>query len=167
MPNWLTEMDDPDWAVNVQDVQRWSPGSCQWWIQTFGWGGINLICFPVSHVYFFVGGGPKSIAKLDGGAMARFSPTWICHCFLHLLSWHRLWANCGHNIRDFGLIYLFFAFPSYFWRWCIYTTCFRLCTQSQCRRHNFPLKPSFPRKPHTRELLDNARSKIDMDPTFF
>jgi len=27
----------------------------------------NLICFPVSHVYFFVGGGPKSIAKLGGG----------------------------------------------------------------------------------------------------
>jgi len=28
-----------------------------------GWG--NLICFSVSHVNFF-GGGPKSIAKLDG-----------------------------------------------------------------------------------------------------
>jgi len=27
----------------------------------------NLICFPVSRVYFFVGGGPKSIAKLGGG----------------------------------------------------------------------------------------------------
>ena len=27
----------------------------------------NLICFPVSHAYFFVGRGPKSIAKLDGG----------------------------------------------------------------------------------------------------
>ena|SRR6218665_1427463 len=26
----------------------------------------NLICFSVSHVYFFIGGGPKSIAKLDG-----------------------------------------------------------------------------------------------------
>jgi len=30
-----------------------------WLIQTFGWG--NLICFPVSHVYFFVGEGAKSI----------------------------------------------------------------------------------------------------------
>ena len=29
--------------------------------------GDNLICFTVSHIYFFVGGGPKSIAKLDGG----------------------------------------------------------------------------------------------------
>jgi len=29
--------------------------------------GGNLICFPVSRVYFFVGGGPKSLAKLDGG----------------------------------------------------------------------------------------------------
>src|SRR6218665_2877952 len=36
-------------------------------------GGSNLICFPVSHICFFVGGRPKSIAKLDGGAMARFS----------------------------------------------------------------------------------------------
>ena len=35
--------------------------------------GENSICFPVSHVYFFVGGGPKSIAKLHGG-MAAFSP---------------------------------------------------------------------------------------------
>ena len=26
-----------------------------------------MLCFPVSHVYFFVGGGPKSITKLDGG----------------------------------------------------------------------------------------------------
>src|SRR6218665_447882 len=30
-------------------------------------GNANLICFPVSHVYFFVGEGPMSIAKLDGG----------------------------------------------------------------------------------------------------
>ena len=28
-------------------------------------GGGNLICFSVSKVYFFVGDGPKSIAKLD------------------------------------------------------------------------------------------------------
>jgi len=28
--------------------------------------GANLICFPVSHMYFFVGGG-KFIAKMDGG----------------------------------------------------------------------------------------------------
>src|SRR6218665_1342815 len=26
----------------------------------------NLMCFPVSHVYSFVGGGPNCIAKLDG-----------------------------------------------------------------------------------------------------
>ena len=42
--------------------------------------GGNLICFPVSDVYFFFGGGPKSIAKLVegvsqiGGVMARFAP---------------------------------------------------------------------------------------------
>src|SRR6218665_2968052 len=35
--------------------------------------GGNLTCFPVSHVYFFVGGGSKSLAKLDGG-MAGLSP---------------------------------------------------------------------------------------------
>jgi len=35
----------------------------------------NLIRFPVLHVYFFVGGWPKSIAKLDGG-MAGIHP-WI------------------------------------------------------------------------------------------
>src|SRR6218665_4070754 len=43
-------------------------------IQTFGveWHGSrhsarrgNLICFPVSRVYSFIGGGPNSIAKLD------------------------------------------------------------------------------------------------------
>ena len=51
----------------------------QWWIQTFDqgphheadpdiWlGQGNLICFPVSHVYFFVGGELKSRAKLDMG----------------------------------------------------------------------------------------------------
>src|SRR6218665_2336554 len=37
------------------------------------WGRGNLICFPVFGVYLFVRGGPKSIAKLDGG-MARCSP---------------------------------------------------------------------------------------------
>jgi len=35
---------------------------------------VNLICFPVSHIYFFVGGEPKSIAKLDGETMAGFPP---------------------------------------------------------------------------------------------
>ena len=35
--------------------------------------GDNLICFSVSLVYFFVGEGPKFIAKLDGG-MAGFDP---------------------------------------------------------------------------------------------
>src|SRR6218665_2886449 len=29
-------------------------------------GGANLISFQVCHVYFFVGRGPKSTAKLDG-----------------------------------------------------------------------------------------------------
>jgi len=29
-------------------------------------GGANWICFSVSHVYFFIGGVPKSISKLDG-----------------------------------------------------------------------------------------------------
>src|SRR6218665_2087179 len=45
--------------------------------------GINLICFPVSHVYFFGGGGTKSIAKLDGGPWPDFLPpgsaTVSCH----------------------------------------------------------------------------------------
>src|SRR6218665_3609785 len=35
-------------------------------IQTFDYRKGNLICFPVSHVYSFVGGGPNCIAKLDG-----------------------------------------------------------------------------------------------------
>ena len=35
--------------------------------------GGNLIYFPAFHVYFFVGGGLKSIAKLHEG-MARFAP---------------------------------------------------------------------------------------------
>jgi len=30
-------------------------------------------CFPVSHVYFFVGGWPKSIAKLEGEGMTGFA----------------------------------------------------------------------------------------------
>jgi len=33
---------------------------------------IALIYFPLPHVYFFVGGGTKSIAKLDGRVMAGF-----------------------------------------------------------------------------------------------
>src|SRR6218665_3413531 len=37
-------------------------------------GGANLTCFPVSHVYFFAGGEPKSITKLYWGTMARFAP---------------------------------------------------------------------------------------------
>jgi len=32
----------------------------------------NLICFPVSHVYSFIGGGPNSIAKLDGDPWPEF-----------------------------------------------------------------------------------------------
>src|SRR6218665_968379 len=42
--------------------------------------GSNLICFSVglSHIYYFVGGGPKSIAKLNG-AIAGFASLWICH----------------------------------------------------------------------------------------
>jgi len=32
----------------------------------------NVICFPLSNVYFFVGGRPKYIANLDGGAMVGF-----------------------------------------------------------------------------------------------
>jgi len=32
----------------------------------------NLICFPVSHVYSFVGGGPNCLAKLDGDPWPEF-----------------------------------------------------------------------------------------------
>jgi len=49
------------------------------------WLGGNLICFPVSHVNLFVGGGPKSVAKHDGG-MDGFVP-WIRHCRLHVTVW--------------------------------------------------------------------------------
>ena|SRR6218665_537359 len=43
--------------------------------------GANLICFPVTHIYFFVGAGPKFIAKLDwGGQWPNFPPPWIRHC---------------------------------------------------------------------------------------
>jgi len=35
-------------------------------IQIFGYGGPNLICFPVSHVFFLHWRVPKSIAKQDG-----------------------------------------------------------------------------------------------------
>jgi len=38
-----------------------------------GAGG-NLICFPVSDVYFFVGWGSKSIAKRDGERHDRSCP---------------------------------------------------------------------------------------------
>jgi len=40
--------------------------------------GANSICFPVSDIYFFVGRGPKSIARLDGGAMIGFV-LWVRH----------------------------------------------------------------------------------------
>jgi len=30
--------------------------------------GWQFNMFPVSHIYFFFGGGPKSMAKLDNGA---------------------------------------------------------------------------------------------------
>src|SRR6218665_3012035 len=43
-------------------------------IQTFGYRRGNLICFPVSHVYSFVGGGPNSIAKLSGDPWPEFPP---------------------------------------------------------------------------------------------
>jgi len=49
----------------------------QWRIQTFGWGHFNM--FPaVSRVYFFVGGKPTFIAKLNrvyGGIFSSGSAT--------------------------------------------------------------------------------------------
>jgi len=36
--------------------------------------GAHLICFPISHVYFLVGGGLKSLAKLDGGGHGPIFP---------------------------------------------------------------------------------------------
>ena len=41
--------------------------------QTFGQGA-NLICFLVSHAYFFVGGEPMSRAKLNVGPWPDSSP---------------------------------------------------------------------------------------------
>jgi len=41
-------------------------GVTSWRIQTFDWVK-NLACSGVSQVYFFVEGGPRTIAKLDGG----------------------------------------------------------------------------------------------------
>jgi len=40
-------------------------------------GRANLICFPVSHVLFFAGVEPKSIAKLHGGVAGFY--LWIRH----------------------------------------------------------------------------------------
>src|SRR6218665_1884681 len=62
---------------------------CHWWIQTismgatsmqtFGWGE-PISCFPVSHANFFVGGGPKSIAKLDAGPWLDFPRSATVYC---------------------------------------------------------------------------------------
>src|SRR6218665_3035747 len=47
------------------------PFHVMWWIQTFDLGvGDNLICFPVYHIYFFVGKGQS------------LYPNWRCWIFL-------------------------------------------------------------------------------------
>jgi len=58
----------------------WGIASCSGSIHSASLGLFNM--FPVSHVYFFDGGGPKSMTKLDE-AIAGFS-SWICHCMLML-----------------------------------------------------------------------------------
>jgi len=50
-------------------------GYSRQWL-TFGYEVGQFHMFSVSHVYFFVRGKPKCIAKLNGG-MAGFSPLWI------------------------------------------------------------------------------------------
>src|SRR6218665_2862563 len=83
----------------------------------FGWG-TNLICFAVSHIYFFDGGGPKSIAKLHG-AMSGFSLTpWICHCSLpflciikrHLICGARPFRKLQHPVLNVYVLVLLSAF---------------------------------------------------------
>ena len=37
------------------------------------WLGGNLMCFPISHMYFFVGGG-QSLSQTGWRAMVRFAP---------------------------------------------------------------------------------------------
>lgn len=50
-----------------------SVGHIMWQIRTLRYKvEANLLCFLVFHIYFVVGWRPKSIAKLDGGAMAGF-----------------------------------------------------------------------------------------------
>jgi len=63
-------MADPDIRLGATSCVG-CPLSLRLWL-----GGANLTCFLVSHVYFFVGGGPKSVAKLDVG-MAGFAPSGI------------------------------------------------------------------------------------------
>jgi len=53
------------------DIQQ--GGHIIWWIKTFSHRGLNLTCFPVSHVYFFVGG-CQSLQLNWMGVMAGFSP---------------------------------------------------------------------------------------------
>jgi len=48
-------------SMPVADPDIRLGGRIMWRIQTFGWGGANLICFPVSHVYFFIGRGDQSL----------------------------------------------------------------------------------------------------------
>src|SRR6218665_1956709 len=65
-------------SLNIFYQYEWD----HWWIQTFGWGEphrsrhsareAKLIGFPVSLVYFFVGGWAKSIVKLDRGHVRIF-----------------------------------------------------------------------------------------------
>jgi len=81
----------------------------QWWIQTFGYGGVHHVVFPdirleggqfnmfpsISRL-FLCWIGPKSIAKLDVGH-GRNSPLWIRHWLLMLcFSWRTFFLswNC-------------------------------------------------------------------------
>ena len=56
------------------------PFHVMWWIQTFDLGvGDNLICFPVYHIYFFVG---KGQSLYPNWRCWIFLPP-ICHCKQH------------------------------------------------------------------------------------
>ena len=60
----------------------------------------NGTCFPVSHVYFLIGSGPRPIAKLDG-EHCRI-PLWIRHWLVILLI---CYLSCGHGFRLYRWTY--------------------------------------------------------------
>jgi len=67
-------------GIQHHSIWCWPPSTEPWWRGALAdpdirWGG-NLICFLLSHAYFFVS--ERFIAKLDEGAMYAMDP-WIRH----------------------------------------------------------------------------------------